>query len=250
MASSTNPGPDGNPRADLNPMPATQEVLIAGGSRGLGLALAKSLADDGVSVTVLSRSQPAPDNSVGSRWIPCDLADSQSLDNAVLETKDANVDTVIFNAGIWERAPFERLTPAEIKTIIDTDLTAAVVLIQALLPQLARTSGQVILIGSTCGLENEGATAVAYTAAKFGLRGLAHSLREVGRNSGVRVSILNIGSTATDIPYGQRDDALDRYAKRRMPVEDVVTMIKAIRSLSVAACVKEIHMPATFDTDV
>src|SRR5207247_3747489 len=83
---------------------------------------------------------------------------------------------------------------------------------------LARARGLVVLIGSTSGLENEGGHSVAYAASKFALRGAGHALREHFRSMGVRVSCINPGSIASDVPYGLAADALRRHRQKRIPV--------------------------------
>lgn len=110
--------------------------------------------------------------------------------------------------------------------------------------------GNIILIGSTCGLENEGAECVAYVASKFGLRGAAHSLREHFRSHGVRVTAISPGSMATDFPLSDPQAAIDQYENTRMPVSDILEVVKCVRNVSSATTLKEIIIPATLDTDV
>jgi NAD(P)-dependent dehydrogenase (short-subunit alcohol dehydrogenase family) len=99
-------------------------------------------------------------------------------------------------------------------------------------------------------LENGDGSAVAYTAAKFGLRGACHALRQHFRKASIAVTCLSPGSIASDFRHGRVADALQRYRRRRMPVEDIVAMIRCILDLSPASCVKEITMPALKDEDV
>ncbi|MES1151157.1 MAG: SDR family NAD(P)-dependent oxidoreductase, partial [Dongia sp.] len=103
---------------------------------------------------------------------------------------------------------------------------------------------------STSGLENGDGSAVAYTAAKFGLRGACQALRQHFRKSGIAVTCLSPGSIASEFRHGRAVDALKKHRTRRMPVEDIVAMIRCILDLSPAACVKEIAMPALKDDDV
>ena len=69
------------------------------------------------------------------------------------------------------------------------------------------------------------------------------------QGDGVRVTVINLGSTATDVPLGDVPEALSRYGGARMPVDDIVQVVTTILSLSAATCVKEIDMPATLDQD-
>lgn len=156
---------------------------------------------------------------------------------------------MVYNVGVWESASYAECPPEELAHVIDASLRGAILLVHALLTEIRSGAGSLIAIGSTSGLENEGSAAVAYTAAKFGLRGACEAWRENLRTDGVRVSCINIGSTATDIGLGNTTEALSRYAQRRIPVDDVVHMIAAIRLMSPATCVKTVTMPAQYDTD-
>lgn len=224
-------------------------TVVIGGSRGLGLALARGFAIDGDSVTILSRTPPSGQCDEVVDWVECDISNIDALAQRLSSLPGDELDCLVFNAGIWEHRPFQELDIDEICEILAVDLQAAIVTIRLLIDRLAKSHGIVVLIGSTSALENEGSTAVVYTSAKFGLRGLGQTLREVCRELNVRVTTINIGSTATDVPFGHRLDALERHKGSRMPVDDIVDLVRSIRSLSSAACVKEIDMPAMQDRD-
>lgn len=129
---------------------------------------------------------------------------------------------------------------------------SAVSSVHALLPNLKKAShAKIILIGSTSGLDNEGCKAVAYTASKFGVRGLAHSLREYLRKDGITVTCINPGSMATDLSFDNGPEAaIKKHDGKRIPVHDIVSLVKTIAGLSSASCVKELHVPALNDTGV
>ena len=131
------------------------------------------------------------------------------------------------------------------------NVSSFLVLAQALIPNIvAAGPGRVIAIGSTSGLENTGSTAVAYTASKFALRGSVHSLREVLRPYRIPVTCISPGSLASDVPLaaGERG-ARQKHGEERIPVGDIVRLVRCVLSLSPIACVKEIHIPAVHDTD-
>lgn len=226
----------------------TERTVVVGASRGLGLALAQRFAALGDEVNAVARTPLAAHE--GIRWLQCDvgdLADVQRLSDAL---RGRPITQLIFNVGVWEQRGFSDTSVDELASIVDTSLRAAVVLVRQLEGEIRQGGGLVVFIGSTCGLPNEGSSAVAYTASKFGIRGAAQALREVFRADGVRVTCLNIGSTATDVPLGESSTALAKYAGERIPVDDVVEMVQVLHRLSPAACVKEITMPAQFDRDV
>jgi short-subunit dehydrogenase len=231
-------------------------VLVIGGSRGLGAALAKGISDGGNINWVVSRTEPPFTASEAYRhikWISADLNKPKlAAANVSEQIGSAPISAMIFNAGIWERASLAEVSEDLLCQIVNVNLTSAILLARRLLPNLkAASSPYVILIGSTCGLENEGARVSGCVATKFGLRGFAYSLRELLRRDGVRVCCVSPGSMATDLDYELGQDAtLQKYKNKRMPVQDLVTIVQCLLSLSPAACVKEIIVPATADTDV
>lgn len=242
-------------------------MVIFGGSRGLGSALAVGLPRRGDKVWVVSRSRPASltrSGAVGSDvageepddvqriWIQADLSQRDGIANVTRVIGDEGIDVLIYNAGIWETKAFTALSDAEIHAIIDTNLTSLLVGLRHLLDNLRKSAqGKIILIGSTCGLENEGARAVVYVATKFGMRGAAQAIREVVRDAGIAVTCLSPGSMATDLSYTEgREAALTKHQGARIPVQDIVDLVRSLLSLSPAACVKDITIPAVRDTDV
>jgi len=231
-------------------------VLILGASRGLGAALVEGLPRKGDTVFGLSRSEPAwrrRKSTIARHWIEADLCELGAVQNARREIGKAPIDTLIHVAGIWDEATFEAMHDDEIAEILDVDLRAFLAFTRGLAPNLRRADhAKIIAIGSTSGVENSGdMTAVAYSAAKFGLRGACQALRQHFRKDGIAVTCLSPGSIASDVPYGEgADAALRRHRGKRMPVADIVAMIRCILDLSPAACVKEVWMPSLKDEDV
>ncbi len=229
--------------------------LILGASRGLGAALVEGLPRKGDHVFGLSRSEPGwarRKSSIQRTWIEADLAELGAVQNARVVIGKTPIDTLIHVAGIWDEAPFEKMHDDEIAEILDVDLRAFLAFARGLAPNLRRADhAKIIAIGSTTGVENSGdMTAVAYAAAKFGLRGACQALRQHFRKDGIAVTCLSPGSIASDVPYGETAAALKKHRGKRLPVDDIVAMIRCVLDLSPAACVKEITMPALKDEDV
>lgn len=174
------------------------------------------------------------------------------MDTVVRHLGTTPIDVLLYNAGVWESVDFPQVSDTEIQHIVNVNLTSLLLAAKRLMPHLiAAPAAKVILIGSTCGLENEGGTSVAYAATKFGMRGAAHALREVLRPHGVAVTCLSPGSMATDVTWEEGPDAaLKRHGQKRIPVHDVIHLLRCLMELSPAACIKEIDMPALLDTDV
>jgi len=229
-------------------------ILILGASRGLGAALLEGLPRKGDTVFGLSRSEPGwkrRKSPIDRHWIEADLSELGAVQNARREIGKAPVDALIHVAGIWDEAAFEEMHDDEIAEILDVDLRAFLAFARGLAPNLRRAGhARIIAIGSTNGLDNGDMTAVAYSAAKFGLRGACQALRQHFRKDGIAVTCLSPGSIASDVAYGAGETALQKHRGKRMPVEDIVAMIRCILDLSPAACVKEIAMPALKDEDV
>jgi short-subunit dehydrogenase len=230
-------------------------LLILGASRGLGAALVEGLPRAGDRVFGLARSRPDwldRRSRIKRQWIEADLCELGAVQSARQQTEGAAIDALIHVAGIWDEENFERMHDDEIAEILDVDLRAFLAFARGFAPQLRRTgNARIIAIGSTNGLDNGDMTAVAYSAAKFGLRGACQALRQHFRKDGIAVTCLSPGSIASEIGYGDgAAAALKRHRNRRMPVADIVAMIRCILDLSPAACVKEVTMPALKDEDV
>lgn len=130
-------------------------------------------------------------------------------------------------------------------------MTSTIICIQALLPNLRKSdAGKIILIGSSAGLDNTNNTQVSFVATKFGLRGIASALREHVRKDRIAVTCVNPGELAAEIPYEDgAEKAIAEYDGTRIPLQDIVDMVKCVMNLSKAACVKEINIPAITDSN-
>ncbi|MBI1880133.1 MAG: SDR family oxidoreductase [Chloroflexi bacterium] len=233
-------------------------ILILGASHGLGAAFSIGVPEKNDKVWLVSRGQPASlsrnDNVIRS-WIEADLSSTDVGQIISMALSGETLDVLIYNAGIWERHAFENdydfegVEEIETRNIITVNLTAAIICIQKLIANLKKAgNAKIILIGSTSGLDNTGSPEVAYTASKFGLRGLAQALRQNLRKDGIAVTCINPGEIAAEIPYEQGvETAISTYQGTRIPVQDLVTVVKCVINLSRVACIKEINMPAITD---
>lgn len=231
--------------------PENRNIVVLGGSRGLGEAIALGLSNEGDHVWTVSRSKPNQSHS-NHHWIEASLSYPIESSQQIKRELGSNpIDILVYNAGIWESESFDRMPPDKLLDIINTNLSSLILSVHSLIDNLKQSkNSRIFLISSTCGLENEGSDTVAYVASKFGVRGAAHALREYFRSSGITVTCISPGSMATDIPLeAGASKALDKYEGARMPVSDIVILLRAICSMSKAACPKEIDIPATKDTD-
>ncbi|GAB4205967.1 MAG: SDR family oxidoreductase [Coleofasciculaceae cyanobacterium] len=233
--------------------------LIFGASRGLGLGFSIGLPDPGDTVFLVSRTRaPAIDRSDGvfRIWIQADLSVSQTAAVKVAETIGTQaIDFLLYNAGIWEENAFEgtysfeQSTPQEMEQIIHVNLLSAILCTHRLIPNLKLSSNpRVVYISSLSGLDNSGAPEVANTASKFGLRGVVHALRECLREHRIPVTSLSPGNIAAEISYeAGTQAAIQTYNGTRIPMQDLVLLLRCLRQLSRVSCVKEIDILAMPD---
>ncbi|MBT2284232.1 SDR family NAD(P)-dependent oxidoreductase [Paenibacillus polymyxa] len=237
-----------------------KNIIVFGASKGLGDAFVRGVPQSGDKVWVVSRSKPeslSVEDGVQRIWIQADLSELQAAEQVASELQGETLDVLIYNVGIWEKEGFEehytfdKDEPADISQLIHVNVTSTIVCIQALLPQLRQSeAGKIILIGSTAGLSNAGSSQVSFVASKFAIRGITEALREHTRKDRIAVTCINPGELAAEIPYEDgMERALAEYDGTRIPLQDMVAIVRCIISLSKAACVKEINMPALTDTN-
>lgn len=173
-------------------------ALVTGGNRGIGLAVAQRLREDGWTVVVGSRSGGAPD---GLEAVELDVADPASIDAAfeAIEARHGAVTLLVANAGITRDTLLMRMSDDDIDDVLQTNLAGSIRLARRALKGMLRAkAGSVILMGSVVGMLGSGGQ-VNYAASKAGLIGAARSLaREVG-SRGIRVNVIAPGFVETDM---------------------------------------------------
>src|SRR5215831_13368785 len=175
-----------------------RSVLVTGGNRGIGLAIARRLAADGDSVTVTSRSG---DPVEGLSVVRCDVRDVVSVDAAftTVEKEQGPVEVVVANAGITKDTLLALLSEDAFTDVLDTNLTGAYrVAKRAVRPMMKMRRGRLIFISSVVGLYGSPGQA-NYAASKAGLVGLARSLaRELGSRN-ITANVVAPGFVDTDM---------------------------------------------------
>ena len=175
-----------------------RSVLVTGGNRGIGLAIARRLAADGDSVTVTSRSgEPVEGLSV----VQCDVRDAASVDAAftAIEQDQGPVEVLVANAGITQDQLLALMKEDAFTDVLDTNLTGAYrVAKRAVRGMMKMRRGRMIFISSVVGLYGSGGQA-NYAASKAGLVGLARSLaRELG-SRGITANVVAPGFVDSDM---------------------------------------------------
>ena len=211
--------------------------MVTGGSRGIGLAIAKSLIAEGVQVAVtgrdvahLSAARPQLD-AAGPSSIETLQADVRSYD-AVKRAVDATVarfgglDILINNAGVGIFKDVASMTPEEWSEVIDTNLTGVFHACHAALPHLRRRGGGFIVNISSLAGKNPFADAAAYCASKFGLNGFSEALMQEVRFDNIRVSYVMPGSVATGFSSGDASRGADWKISPDDVAEVVVNLLR------------------------
>jgi len=202
-----------------------RSVLVTGGNRGIGLAIARRLAADGDSVTVTSRSG---DPVEGLSVVRCDVRDTASVDAAfgAVEQEQGPVEVLVANAGITEDQLLALMSEDAFASVLDTNLTGAYrVAKRAVRPMMRMRRGRLIFISSVTGLSGNAGQA-NYAASKAGLVGLARSLaRELG-SRGITANVVAPGFVESDmtavLPEERKEAALGTIPLRRFATTDEV----------------------------
>ena len=222
-----------------NEQPAGRSVLVTGGNRGIGLAIARAFAEGGDRVAVTSRSGDLPDalDGLGITAVRCDVTDSASVDEAFTAAEQANgpVEVVVANAGITHDTLLMRMTDEEFDSVIDTNLAGAFRCARRATKGMIRLRrGRIVLISSVVGLYGSPGQA-NYAASKAGLVGLARSItRELG-GRGITANVVAPGFVQTDmtaaLPQEQQDAYLSAIpAKRFAAPEEIARVVRFVAS--------------------
>lgn len=208
-----------------------KNVLITGGSKGIGFGIAKALIAGGMNVAITGRDKSAIDAAMkelaksGSGaviGIRSDVRDFESQQKAVQEvvSKWGGLDVLIANAGLGHFAPVDKLTIEQWKETIDINLTGAFYSLKAAVEELKKAKGYVITISSLAGT-NFFAGGSAYNASKFGLTGFTQAAMLDLRPYGIKMTTIMPGSVATYFNSGEPGSSEDW----KIQIEDIGQMV-------------------------
>jgi 3-oxoacyl-[acyl-carrier protein] reductase len=186
-------------------------VLVTGGNRGIGLAIARSFAEAGDKVVVTYRSGEPPEGLDGVR---CDVTDSESVNAAFTEAEKrlgGPVEVLVANAGITKDGLLMRMSDDDWGAVIDTNLAGAFRCVRRASTGMIRLRrGRIILISSVVGLYG-GPGQANYAASKAGLVGLARSVtRELG-GRGITANVVAPGFIETDMTAALPEETQKTY---------------------------------------
>lgn len=175
-----------------------RSVLVTGGNRGIGLAIARAFAEQGDDVAVTHRGAETPEGLLG---VKCDVTDAAQVDAAFaeIEEKQGPVEVLVSNAGITDDTLLLRMTEEQFSRVLDANLTGAFrVAKRASRGMLRKRWGRLVFISSVVGLSGSAGQA-NYAASKAGLVGFARSLaRELGSRN-ITSNVITPGFVATEM---------------------------------------------------
>lgn len=193
-------------------------VLVTGGARNIGGAIAKRLSEDGLSVVVVDRIQP--EHEYAEKFIEVDLADAMATEKKIIEfTATHNVIRLVNNAGIVMPAAIEDTELDSIEKVVSINLTAPIVCAKAVIPAMKKAGmGRIVNISSRAALGKEMRT--VYSMTKAGLHGLTKTWAlELGRH-GITVNAIGPGPIRTSLfeEVNPPDDPRTKAIIDRVPV--------------------------------
>jgi NAD(P)-dependent dehydrogenase (short-subunit alcohol dehydrogenase family) len=201
-------------------------AFVTGASGGIGAAVARSLANEGVRLGLASRSGSdlGVEGAVARVCHVRDPAAILSLTEEVVE-RFGGLDVAVVNAGVGSYGPFLELPAEELEEIIDVNVKGALYTLRATLPHLIRSSeADVVTIASEAGRRGLPLEAV-YCASKFAQVGLTRALDHELRSLGVRCTNVCPGGVATDFAMGRGRTSDMPELRDMMSAEDVAEAV-------------------------
>ncbi len=196
-------------------MSTDRVVLVTGGNRGIGRAIAERFVAEGYRTAVTARSGEGPE---GTLTVRADVTDAASLDAAFTEVEKqlGSVEIVVANAGITKDTLLLRMTEEDFDSVVSTNLGGTFRVVKRASKGMLRARwGRVILISSVVGLYGS-AGQINYSSSKAALVGFARSLtRELGAR-GITANVVAPGFIETDMTAALPEDTQAEY-KRNIP---------------------------------
>ncbi len=196
-------------------MQTPRTVLVTGGNRGIGFAIAEEFVSAGYKVAVTARSGSGP---AGSLTVRADVTDSASLDAAIaqVEAELGPIEVLVANAGITKDTLLMRMSDEEFESVVNTNLNGVFRVLKRVTKSMLKAKfGRVILIGSVVGLLGS-VGQVNYSATKSALVGIARSVtRELGGKN-ITANVVAPGFIDTDMTAELSEELVQSY-KSKIP---------------------------------
>jgi 3-oxoacyl-[acyl-carrier protein] reductase len=228
-----------------------QVAVVTGAGRGIGAAIAETLAELGATAVLCGRTQSALDSTAQAfakaggktEVIPCDVTELRQLEYAAarVDSTFGRLDILVNNAGVGAFSqPLHKFAPEDWDRVLNTNLRGVYFAIRAFVPLMIRNrSGHVINISSLAG-KNALPNGAAYAASKWGLNGLTYSVAEELRGHSIRASVICPGSTNTELsPHTGKDPA------KMLQPDDVAHAVAMLVTQSPQSFVSELLLRPT-----
>ena len=216
-------------------------ALVTGASSGIGHELAWQLGQSGAKLTLAARRRTLLESladRIASTGTPrplvatCDVSGDGDVERAVAESVRhwGKLDVVIANAGFGVVGPLKSLSVEDYRRQFETNVFGVLRTIYAALPEIEKTRGNVVVIGSVAGWAATPGSS-AYAMSKFAVRALANSITPELRLAGVKVTLISPGFVVSDIRRVDNQGVLQAGAKDPIPAWLPVSTSKAVRQI-------------------
>ncbi len=221
-------------------------VLVTGGNRGIGLAIARAFEKQGDRVAITHRGSGAPEGLFG---VQCDITDSDAVDAAFsqVEKELGPVEILVANAGITDDTLLLRMSEEQFERVLDTNLTGAFRVAKRASGKMLRAKwGRLIFISSVVGLYG-GPGQVNYAASKAGLVGMARSItRELGTRN-ITANVVAPGFIETEmtdvLPESRKAEIIKSVPAGRLAAPDEVAAAVTFLASDSAAYISGAVLP-------
>jgi 3alpha(or 20beta)-hydroxysteroid dehydrogenase len=211
---------------------AGRVALVSGGARGIGAAVARLLAAEGAAVLVGDLVPPdghnGPEDADGTAFVELDVTSELQWARALEHARErfGPVTILVNNAGIMVRAPLVETSLADFEHVLRVNLVGQFLGIRAVVPQMcAAGGGSIVNVSSVAGLIGTSGRS-AYSASKWGIRGLTKTAALELARDGIRVNSVHPGVTETDmIASAPGDVTASQPIPRRATPDEIAQMV-------------------------
>lgn len=228
---------------------ANRNILVTGGSSGIGKATARKLTEMGAQVLITGRSEKRlmkAAEEIGCAWIQADVSQPEDVERTfdwVKENWNNQLDVLINNAGLGEFDSVEETPMESYYRVFGVNIFGPIMMVKKALPLMkARQEGSIVNVASTSSLKGF-ANGSAYSASKFALRGFTQSLMEEVRKFNIRVFQVNPSEVMTALGNPERIER--RETDHKLSPDQLAETICSILALPQKAFVPEVSVWAT-----